>query len=185
MTESFLCLLSWYLTGIFLFFWNKNKYCGAILMKASLVAHMVKNLPAVQETWIWSLGLGDPLEKGAATHSSIPWTEEPGELQSMGLQRVGHNWVSNTQGQKNQMRKKGLEMQEQKKNRPFSPFPPCCNHCRIFESSWVVWPVPAPTPIWGKCICLTLLPSGVGNVYTSSNQEMTCKTSILLLVPWL
>jgi len=57
---------------------------------------MVKNLPAVQETWARSLGWEDPLEKGMATHSSIfawrtPWTEEPGGLQSMGLQRVGHD----------------------------------------------------------------------------------------------
>ena len=53
------------------------------------VAQMVKNLPATQETWVQSLGWEDPLEKGMATHSSIlawriPWTEEPGGLQSMG-----------------------------------------------------------------------------------------------------
>ena len=58
--------------------------------RASLVAQMVKNLPVVQETWIQSLGWKDPLEKGMATHSSIlawriPWTEDPGRLQSMGL----------------------------------------------------------------------------------------------------
>ena len=57
---------------------------------------MVRNLPAMQKTWVQSLGQEDPLEKGMATHSSIvacriPWTEEPGGLQSMGLQRVGHN----------------------------------------------------------------------------------------------
>ena len=51
----------------------------------SLVAQMVKDLPAMQETWVQSLGWDDPLEKGTATHSSIlawriPWTEEPGEL---------------------------------------------------------------------------------------------------------
>ena len=53
----------------------------------------------MQETWVWSLGWEDPLEKGKATHSSIlawriPWPEEPGRLQSMGLQRVGHNWAT-------------------------------------------------------------------------------------------
>ena len=63
---------------------------------ASLVAQMVKNLPAMQETWIQSLGQGDPMEEGMATHSSIlawetPWTEEPGELGSTGSQRVGHD----------------------------------------------------------------------------------------------
>ena len=61
---------------------------------ASLVAHLVKNLPAVQETGVRSLGWEDPLQKGMATHSSIlawkiSWTQEPGGLQSMGLQRVG------------------------------------------------------------------------------------------------
>ena len=63
---------------------------------ASLVAQMVKNLPAVQETWVQSLGQEDLLEKGMATHSSIlawriPWTEKPGEPQSMGSQRVRHD----------------------------------------------------------------------------------------------
>ena len=63
---------------------------------ASLVAQMVKNLPAMQETWVQSLGQEDPLEMGKATHSSslawrIPWIEEPGRLQSMGSQRVGHD----------------------------------------------------------------------------------------------
>ena len=57
---------------------------------------MVKNLPATGETWVQSLGWEDPLEEGMASHSSIlawriSWTEEPGGLQSMGLQRVGHN----------------------------------------------------------------------------------------------
>ena len=60
---------------------------------------MVKNLPVVQETQVRSLGREDPLEKEMATHSSIPvwknpWTEEPGGLQSMGSQRVGHDWRS-------------------------------------------------------------------------------------------
>ena len=57
---------------------------------------MVKNLPAMWETWVQSLGWEDPLGKGMANRSHslgwrIPWTEEPGELQSMGLQRVGHD----------------------------------------------------------------------------------------------
>ena len=57
---------------------------------------MVKNPPAIQEAWVQSLGWEGPLEKGMATHSStlawrIPWTEEPGRLQSMGSQRVGHD----------------------------------------------------------------------------------------------
>ena len=57
---------------------------------------MVKNLPAMWETWIQSLGQEDPLEKNMATHSSIlawriPWSEEPGGLQSMGSQKVGRD----------------------------------------------------------------------------------------------
>ena len=57
---------------------------------------MIKNLPAMQETWVRSLGQEDPLGKGMANHSSIlawtiPWTEEPGELQSMGSPKVGHD----------------------------------------------------------------------------------------------
>ena len=60
------------------------------------MAQTVKNLPAMQENWVQSLGWEDPLEKEVATHSSIfawrvPWTEEPDGLQSMGFQRVGHN----------------------------------------------------------------------------------------------
>ena len=70
-------------------------------IRASLVPQTIKNLPAVQETRVWSLGQDDALEKGMATHSSIlawriPWTEEPGGLQSMELQRVRHNWATNT-----------------------------------------------------------------------------------------
>ena len=68
---------------------------------ASWLAQIVKNLPPMLETWVRSLGQEDPLEKGMVTHSSIlasriPWTEEPGGLQSMGLQRVGHDWATNT-----------------------------------------------------------------------------------------
>ena len=64
--------------------------------KASLVAQTVKRLSTMWETRVLSLGREDPLEKEMANHSStiawkIPWTEEPGRLQSMGLQRVGHD----------------------------------------------------------------------------------------------
>jgi len=60
------------------------------------VAHTVKNLPAVQKAWVQSLGWEDPLEKGMAAHSSIlawriPWAEESGRPQSMGLHRVRHD----------------------------------------------------------------------------------------------
>ena len=70
-------------------------------MWASLLAQTVKNLPAIQKTWALFLGQEDPLEKGMATHSSIlawriPWTQKPGGLQSMGSQRAGHSWATNT-----------------------------------------------------------------------------------------
>ena len=64
--------------------------------RVSLVAHVVNNLPEIQETQVQSLSQEDPLKKGMATQYSIlawrmPWTEKPGELQSMWLHRVGHN----------------------------------------------------------------------------------------------
>ena len=75
----------------FRFIWTRESY-----LQASLMAQMAKNLPAMQETWVQSPGREDPLEKVMATRSSIrawriPWTEEPGRLQSMGLQRVRHD----------------------------------------------------------------------------------------------
>ena len=80
----------------------KNTNIFHLLRVCFPVAQMVKNWAAMQETWLLqetqvrSLGQKDPLEKGMATHSStlawrIPWMEEPGGVQSMGLQRVGHN----------------------------------------------------------------------------------------------
>ena len=66
------------------------------MLVKNLVAQTVKNLPAIWETWVRSLGWKDPLEKEMATHCSIlawkiPWTEEPGRLQFMGSQRVGQD----------------------------------------------------------------------------------------------
>ena len=88
-TKSQTWLRDWTTTMIFTFYWLH-----------SLVAQMVKNLPAKQETWVWSLSQEDPLEKGMAIHCSIlawriPWIEEPGGLQSTGLQRVRHDWATN------------------------------------------------------------------------------------------
>ena len=72
-----------------------------LFFQASLVAQTVKKLPAMQDTQVWSLGQEDPLEKGMTTHSTIlawriPWTVEPSGLQSMGSQRVGHDWETFT-----------------------------------------------------------------------------------------
>ena len=74
----------------------KDLLSGPLLKGASLVAQMVKNLPAMQEIWVQLLGREDPLEKEMATHCSIlvwriPWTEEPDGLQPMGPPRVGHD----------------------------------------------------------------------------------------------
>ena len=77
-------------------------FCGSskcFFYGTSLVAQMVKRLSTMQETRVWALGWEDPLEKEMAIHSStiawkIPWTEEPGRLQSMGSQRVRHDWAT-------------------------------------------------------------------------------------------
>ena len=81
----------YYLQGIVL-----NVKVIWVLLGASLVAQRLKRVPAMRETRVRSLGWEDPLEKEMATHSStlawrIPWREEPGRLQSMGSQRVGHD----------------------------------------------------------------------------------------------
>ena len=73
--------------------------CHEAMGPDSLIAQMVKSLPAMRETRVWFLGWEDPLEKKMAIHSStlawkIPWMEEPDRLQSMGSQRVGHDWVT-------------------------------------------------------------------------------------------
>ena len=82
-------------TGVFIHQLLSITVWGLISGK-NLVAQMVKNLPTVQETWVQSPGWEDPVEKRMATHSRtfawrIPWTEEPGGLQSVGLQRVGRD----------------------------------------------------------------------------------------------
>ena len=74
--------LKWYLTEIFIFI---SLITSTVALYTCAMAQMVKNLPALQETWVLSLGREDPLEEGMATHPSIlawsvPWTEEPGRL---------------------------------------------------------------------------------------------------------
>ena len=78
----------------FILLWGFGQFILIIIQIA-----LLKRLPAMQETWVRSLGWEDPLEKEMATHSSIlawriPWMEEPGGLQSTGLQRVGHDWAT-------------------------------------------------------------------------------------------
>ena len=86
-------------------FWKPTELTQKLSLaatRASLVTQTVKNLPAMWETWVWSLGWKDPLKKGMmTTHFNIlarriQWTEEPGRLQSMGSQRVRHDWVTFT-----------------------------------------------------------------------------------------
>ena len=78
---------------IFLFYFLTLQYCHFTFESASLIARLVKNLPAMQVSWVRFLGREDTMEKKMATYSSIlawkfPWTEEPGGLQSMGLQEL-------------------------------------------------------------------------------------------------
>ena len=100
---SLLTLLELYFLVIFHSFqWLKFEYFtssispSVLITLTSLVSQMIKSLPPMLETWVQSLSQEEPLEKGKATHSSIlasriPCEEEPGQLQSMGQQRVGHN----------------------------------------------------------------------------------------------
>ena len=74
--------------------WSTSVYLFILLL--SLVAQLVKNSPAMWKTWVWSLGWEDPLEKGKATHSSILAWRIPWTVQSMGSQRVGHDWATCT-----------------------------------------------------------------------------------------
>ena len=91
-------------TGVGCHFLLQNYKCMVWVysfQRASLVAQSVKNLPVVQETRVQSLGWEDPLEREMATHSSIlawkiSWTKEPRGLQYMELQRVRHDWATNT-----------------------------------------------------------------------------------------
>ena len=80
------------------FFFPELNSC-ILLQGASLLAQMVKNLPAMQEAWVLSLGWEDPMDENMGTHSNIlawriPWREEPGGVQSTGWQRVGHDWAT-------------------------------------------------------------------------------------------
>ena len=87
-TATFSLLLQVYIFSFIVF--------SLYIWEAQIWAQMVKNLPAMQETWVQSLSWEDPLEEEMTTHSSIlawriPWIEEPGRLQYLGLQRVGHD----------------------------------------------------------------------------------------------
>ena len=95
-------LMNCFVSGLYILFpWSIFLFtCQYHNILASLVAQTVKNPPAMQETWVQSLGLEDLLEKDMVIHSSILawrilWTQEPGGLQSIRLQKVGHDWATN------------------------------------------------------------------------------------------
>ena len=103
--SSFLCLLHWKADSLPLSHLLKPQLFLIELIqeqwRASQVTLTVKNLPATQETQVWSLAWEDPMEKGMASRSTILtwrilWTEKPGGLQSIRSQRVGHEWVTHT-----------------------------------------------------------------------------------------
>ena len=159
--------------------WNKRTFAFPRIYvdaSASLVAQKVKNLPAIQETLVWSLCQEDLLEKEMATHSSIlawriPWTEEPGGLQSKGLQRVVHDRATN----------------------PFIPMPtsisvsfwphqPVGPRERHFtswdrgEGRWFTAPISAVLsvccPHWPQALPVLLLTSSEHCVWTSGNLTL-------------
>ena len=104
---------------------------------------MVKNLPAMRETRVGSLDREDALEKGMATHSiilawRIPWTEEPGELQSMGSQRVRHDRVTNTHTHTTTVSTISMFLECRKDGTCFKQLNQCflCNMSVISQYSW-------------------------------------------------
>ena len=112
--------------------------------RTSLVAQMVKCLSTMWETWVRALGWEDPLEKDMAIHSStiawkIPWTEEPGRLQSMGSQRVRHDWATSL-------------------SLSISPFPVPGNHSSTF-SLWIClfWMFHENRIMWDVAFCIWFL----------------------------
>ena len=112
---------------------------------ASLVAQRLKCLPGMQETWVRSLGREDPLEKEKATHSStlawrIPWREEPGRLQSMGSQTVGHD------GATSHSLSLSLHFTTNISSVQFSSVTQSCPTLRPLESQHTRPPCPSQTP---------------------------------------
>ena len=157
----------------------------------SLLAQTVKRLPMMQETWVQSLDRADPLEKEMATHSSIlawkiPWTEEPGRLQSMGPQRVRHNWATSLTHKNWQLHTLGLlfshsvmsdtfrphELQHARLPYP-SPSPGACSNLHPL-SRWC-----HPTKYLILCLPFLFLPSIFPSIRVFSN-ELTQSASI----PW-
>ena len=141
---------------------------------------MIRNLPALHETRVWSQGWEEPLEKRMANHSSIlawriPWTEEPGGLQSMGSQRVGHNWVTNTHTHTRTHITEELEMQY-----------------LAWESAWGCWEYGLWTSLYSPCsispvaypFCTTVFPCGWKNQPQISNSAVLDVTQITKLLKY-
>ena len=139
-----------------------------------LVVQMVKNPPAMQETWVQSLGREDPLEKGMAVHSSIPawripWTEDPGGLQSMASKRVRHDWVTKTFSFSQNTHKikfrilinilkstvSGIEHIHRLHNNHHSPGPELSCHLEVSADPPVLLPVWTPSLLLAGMACCT------------------------------
>ena len=110
-------------------------------LRASLVAQTVRNPPAMQETRVQCLGWEDPLEKGMATHSCIlawriPWTEEPGRLQSRRSQRAGHDW----------------ETKQSKLDLRLGTKPPSEPECRSLRIQTTAWLTLMPQELWADTL---------------------------------
>ena len=128
----------------------------------------LKSLPAMQKTWVPSLGWEGPLEKGLATHSSIlawriPWTKEPGGLESMGSQRVRHNWTSNTLCfHKSEAQGKGPVLEGNVSRQGFPPI--------LLPHHPLLGCLPAPVHLWYG-FCLLILGSPVPRLpYTCASE---------------
>ena len=124
----------------------------------------------MQETWVWSLGWEDPLEKEMATHSNVlawrsPWAEELGGLQSMGPQRVGHDWVTNTFSVQTWNQRVKFQVEDFRVLMFWRPAGPTWVRCRrgpfsFADSGWG-WVCGSLTFAWGNSTCSSypLLPS--------------------------
>ena len=143
---------------------------------------MVRNLPAIQESQVWSLDQEDPLEKRMATHSSIltwriPWTKRPGRSQLMGSQRVRHDWAANTF---NSNRELVVAVQSLSRVWLFvTPWTAACQASLSFTISWSLLRLTSielvmPSKDLVLCCPLLLLPSIFPSIRVFSNELALC-----------
>ena len=125
---------------------SSSNNCG---LEKKMVTHMVNNSPAMQETWVPSLGQEESLEKGMETHSSIltwriPWTEESGRLQSIGWLTVPQDWVTDTTENKAQPKDNYTCDRNVGSPKKSSPFPRWLCLWKLLSRVW-------PEPVWLLC----------------------------------